>query len=236
MNKKIFSIVTSVVVLLAVLLSPMSATAKRPDMEDMIIKQGIKIEDKSLCYVGSKVGLGFGFLHSNKVSDIKVTSSNESVCKAELFQYPNGDHLIDVSYLRCGKATIYVSFKHKGKTYKSRARIKVVNYTNPFKSFKIGKKEYRSIFDTNNVRVSGKYADGYAVEKGKQAVRFKLKKGYSFIQGNYQTKNMKTPKYSDKKFNLSKMDYLHLICKDKQGYKTTIIWVNRKPVFNNHIK
>ena len=97
-------------------------------------------------------------------SDLK--STNPKVIK--LFKEKDGDMVwVKGKIKKCGSATI--SYKSNGKTEKM--KICVFKYSNPFKSFKIGKKDYSAFF-----KKASFYNNVAAKTSGKLSI--KLKKGW----------------------------------------------------------
>jgi hypothetical protein len=229
--KKVLKYVVMAMLFMAMVMAiPVKAEAY--NVKKSIAKTGISFMDKRIMYAGEIKNLyGEMFMTLNGLSDVTVSSSNTSVCNAQyVYLESSGKNVIRLEFNNTGKATIKVTYKYKGKKYKSRARIKVVNYKNPLKSFKIGGKEYKTIFDAENSQLSYSCPFGYAKVSGKKTIVGKLKSGYKFYRGYYQMKkNSKLVfNYSPKKkANLSKVGYFTFEYKDKEGYEGHVVWCNR---------
>ena len=225
--KKSFKLITLAFVAAILFLS--HGTAKAADNELIIVKAGLKSFDKNLEYI-STCNTSYAFMNIEGVTDVTITSSNESICSLTLNESDTSRD-VDFRYKAPGKVTITSTYKYKGKDYKTSCRIKVVPYSNPFKSLKIGSKNYKKILDTKKAEYFGTNAYGYAKVTGKKKVSWKLKNGYKMYQTpSIQTKNNKSMYFSkNKKLQLAKIDYLHFFIKDKEGYKTMVAWQNKKP-------
>ncbi len=143
---------------------------------------------------------GYSIQNIKKTDKVKTSISDKSVaeiCKTEYY----GDKLwIFINPKKEGFCKITCTVKRGKKTYKSYKNLYVVKYTNPFKSFKVGKNDYASMFATYS-KMEGLSASS------KSKVAIKLKKGFKLENiylydenGNYTIyKNNKT--INMKKYN-----------------------------------
>jgi hypothetical protein len=208
-------------------------TVEAADQTEQIVKQGVSPSDKTLCYVGYDTSWYYAAFRTEGVSVLSITSSDESVCKVEAeYDEDYKETTVHYKYLKAGKATITAVHTYNGKSYTSKARIKIVPYTSPFKSLKIGSKNVNKIFDISKAHIQGGYSTGYMKFSGKKAVNYKLKKGYKMYQDptiytvSSFKKNIKFKK--NKKIDLSKVYGIHFFVKDKEGYKFDFSWENKE--------
>ena len=218
------------IALFAMLLCFLPSTAKASDVYDEIAKDGVGFMDKLLIYTG-EYPIYTGFAKMKGVKDLKISSSNKAVCEARYGKDEYAGKCIILNCKKPGKAEIKVSYKFRGKKYKSKARIKVTSYSNPFKSFSVGGKEERSIFNESKVKKDSYTCFGGKKFTGKKALKVTLKKGYklSTKYSSYQMTNGKPDwKFKNgKKVNFSKMDFIGIAFSDKEGYKGEAIFCNQ---------
>ena len=208
-------------------------TVEAADQTEQIVKSGISISDKTLCFLGYDTSWVYAAFRTEGVNVLSVTSSNESVCKVEAeYDEDFKETTIYFKYLKAGKATITAVYTYNGKSYTSKARIKVAPYKSPFKSLKIGSKNISKIYDKSKAYIHGDNCTGYKKLSGKKAVTYTLKKGYKMYQDpSIQTvptikKSIRFKK--NKKLDLSKVAYVHFYIKDKEGYKFGFAWGNKE--------
>jgi hypothetical protein len=230
MKKKLKMIVMAMFAITVMMVS--TKTVNAYDYIKYTVDHGISDMDKSLAYVGT-CNTAFAVMSIDGVTDFTISSSDEAVCRTELCERDGKYTSVDFTYIMPGKVTLTATYNYKGKSYTNKARIKVVNYSSPFKSLKLGKKNITKCYDEKNATHYGRYGYGYAKVSGKQVIKCTLKKGYKMYQNpTFQMKaNVKKSITYKKnaKVNLSKVDYIHFYIKDKEGYKTIVAWGNRKP-------
>jgi len=148
----------------------------------------------------------------SKVSDIsKLKSSNKKVATVSTFTYLDMVY-IGISPKNPGKSTITFNYKYGGKTYKGKVKVTVLDYENPFKSIKIGSKNYSSRF-RNQQRIE--------VDKalsGKLTIN--LKKGYtlqSLYSYNYKDGEDFQILSENKKIKIRKGHRLEINVLDENG-------------------
>ena len=111
-----------------------------------------------------------------KIKKVDITSSKPSVIKID------SSGFLVVKKPGTTKLTIKVKDK-KGKTYKFKSNVKVVKYTNAFKSFKIGTKEIKSKFK----KYSGTYFESGQLKTGK--IKITPNKGWKLKSIKYEAYN-----------------------------------------------
>lgn len=78
------------------------------------------------------------------VSNLKQTTTGmRDLEKQEVIKFP----AIEFDMKKPGTSVISFYLKTDGKTYSYKCKVTIVNYSNPFKSFKIGKKDYADLFE-----------------------------------------------------------------------------------------
>ncbi len=218
------------IALFAMLLCFLPSTAKASDVYDEVAKDGVGFMDKWLFYTG-EYPIYTEFAKMKGVKDLKISSSNKAVCEARYGKDEHAGKCIILNRKKPGKAEIKVSYKFRGKQYKSKARIKVVSYSNPFKSFSVGGKEERSIFNEAEISRDTNSCFGSKKFTGKKTLKVTLKKGYklSTKYSRYQMTNGKLDwKFKNgKKVNFSKMDFITIAFSDKEGYGGEATFCNR---------
>ncbi len=230
MKKTIKILAMTMLAAMIMVIGSKTATAANYDLQT--VKMGISDFDKSLAYPGT-CNTCFAVMNLDGVTDFTISSSDESICTAEIVSNGNNTQSVDFTYIKPGKITLIATYKYKGKDYTSKAKIKVTPYKNPFKTLKLGSKSIQKTFNEPDVRHYGRFADGVSKVSGKKVLKVSLKKGYKMYQNpTFQTKpSVKKPMYYKKngKINLSKVDYIHFYIRDKEGYKCSFGWANRKP-------
>ena len=235
--KKVKFLALAMLAAVLVLLTPKTAMAKftsqRSSWEKYMIKTGISYKDKTLQFLENDYYFSESVASFAGVKDFQITSSDPTICTVEERdqKYSTGPSFI-LKHHKPGKAALICTFKYRGKTYKSRARIKVVPYTNPLKSLKAGGKEYKQIFDENVAYPAGDDVLAWAKISGSKTVTPVFKKGYKFVSGQYQhsTRSRNWVYKKNKKVNMSKVQYTYFTFKDKEGYTGLLSWGNREPV------
>lgn len=108
------------------------------------------------------------------VNDAKVSklkSTNKKVCTAEV-NGPETFRVIDILVDGVGKSTVSFTLTHEGDSKEYKFKVEVRPWENPFKTLKVGSKNYTKKFNEHS------HFDAKANIKGKMAL--KLKKGYEF--------------------------------------------------------
>ncbi len=82
---------------------------------------------------------------TDKVTSVK--SSNPKVVAAKKITFNEGVPGIQITPKKVGSSKVTIKIKRNGKTYTSTRTDYVLKYTNPFKSVKVGNKEYVKSFD-----------------------------------------------------------------------------------------
>ena len=95
-------------------------------------------KNKSRNYVLRTIGT-----NSSVISNVK--SSNKKVLRGK------GGNMLGLDLRKAGKATVTFDALVSGKTYKYKSVVNVVKYENPFKTLKIGSKNYASKFKNGEV-------------------------------------------------------------------------------------
>ena len=108
-------------------------------------------------------------IHDAEISKLK--STNTKVCKVDV-EGTSPYRVLNITVDKPGKATVSFTLSHSGVSKKYSLKVQVRPWENPFKSLKIGSKNYTKYFDNTS-----RYDVGANI-KGK--VSIKLKKGYSF--------------------------------------------------------
>lgn len=156
---RILSMMMAFAVAFSLIIIPQTAAVHADDF-------GVKVEytTKTATLATGNYYVDFGKKFNENKDKIRVKSSNKSVAAVEK-DYPTFE------LKKPGKATLtFVVTKKSGskKTYKM--TIKAVKYQNPFKSVKIGSKEYRSKFKKDVFyeleKGSGKYKVAITPAKG----------------------------------------------------------------------
>lgn len=219
----------AMLVMTMIMAIPSKSEASSSDVS--VAKTGISYYDKYIMYCGETTYIqNTRFIALDGISDLTVTSSDTNICTTYVsYNKKKAQYKILLKYNNPGKVKINVSYNYNGTTYTSRARIKVVKYTNPLKSFKIGTKEYRKKFNAKKVSLTDTNAYGYFRAKGKKTIDVKFKKGYKMTDAYYivrGTSKYKSNYNASKKVKLSKVGFYYFIYKDKQGYKGRVVWGN----------
>ncbi|SEM11795.1 hypothetical protein SAMN04487770_12637 [Butyrivibrio sp. ob235] len=208
-----------------VLAVPKSASAGKYDKAlKMTVEEGISSLDKRLFNAGVDDTYYPSYLAFEGVSNVKVTSSNKSVCDVTLEMSSSNTPYLNMDMGETGKAVITVECDYKNKHYTSKARIKAVDYENPFKSVSVGGKNYKNIFNKSEVLLRGYYYFGYKKIKGKKALKITMKNGYKLLKNkkwsHYQAKNGKSvPSFKNgRTINFSNITCISIAYKDKEGY------------------
>lgn len=153
------------------------------DLQKLSGKQGVVYHPSDKAYGGT------GYMIASE-ADGKVTkakSSNKKVISVEQHNY-DGFHYVRITCKKAGKAT--VSYKFKGKKHK--VEFTVIKYKNPLKTFKVGKRNYTSLFKkglytTTEQGISGKL-------KLKAAKGWKISKVQAWTGDSYKLKKVKIGK------------------------------------------
>ena len=82
----------------------------------------------------------------SKIKVSKVKSSNSKALKVSTLKSDMDFSLLKFTPKRAGTSTVSFTAKTKSKTYTYTSKVKVVKYQNPFKTLKIGSKNYTSKF------------------------------------------------------------------------------------------
>lgn len=144
-----------------------------------------------------------------KITNVK-SSDKKVMVASKVF---DGEYsMIKMKAKKPGKTTITFKAKIGNKTYNYKVKVKVVNYTNPLKSFKIGKTDYASKFShTFYHRRSGKKKIA-----GKLAIKpnpdWKVAALYTYDFKTGKEKNVK----NNKKITLKKNQSLVIHCINKK--------------------
>ena len=147
-------------------------------------------------------------------SDIsKLKSSNKKVVSLSTFTY--GDEVyIAIAPKKAGTTTVTFEYEYGGKTNKGKVKVTVLKYENPFKSLKIGSKDYASMFKDRSMINTGKAL------KGKLTI--KLKDGWKLLNVcSYNYKNGEDFKSLavNKKITVAKGRRLDILVADQAGYE-----------------
>ena len=110
----------------------------------------------------------------------KLKSSKKSVATVSKFVYGDTAY-VAINMKKPGKTTVTFNVKYKGKTVKAKTKVEIRKYVNPFKSLKIGSKNYASKFKENPYCTLTKTAKGKMTIKLKSGYKIK---GISTYNGN----------------------------------------------------
>ena len=155
-------------------------------------------------------------LKEKQVKLSKSRSTNKKVVEAPQGYYDSktGVYRISGTALKAGRAKISFSLKVKSKTYKYSMTITVKKYTNPFKSFKLGNKEFASKF---NKKTYVPY-----ILKGSKTVKIVPKKDWKLVSIRGLTRPGAKPVIIKNGAKISvKDDYWH-ICVMMKNKKTGV--------------
>jgi len=116
-----------------------------------------------------------GVASKEDVTDLKV--SNKKIATAKLTEFSEGDYIVEVSPKKAGTVTVSAKAKANGKTYDLKTKFKFYKYTNPFKSFKIGKKSIAKKFASRDYYTKMGLFNGTKT-LSKQKISIKVKSGW----------------------------------------------------------
>lgn len=189
----------------------LTATSSNPEVADLTI------EDKSyqLCNCENTTKYDKDGMELCIEDDCKCGNSCTGC-------YTQRDATIKLKTFIAGKTTVTIQIESAGSIlYSKTLTCNVVKYVNPFKSFKLGKKNFASKFNNKPEHSLGDLPSGNFLSKGKIPIKVKLKKGYKLQKitytqlGIYKEKKIK----NGAKLNFSKKNVweLHIVYKDKKG-------------------
>ena len=138
---------------------------------------------------------------------VKVTSSKKSVVKPFSYDKSWGGGLL-LNIKKKGTAKLTIKVRKGSKTKKYKVKVKVVKYKNPFKTFKVGKKNFASKFKKSMI------ADYHNSLGSKQKVSVKLSGGKKLRKITYYAFNYESDKEITK--NIKNNSTIKLI-KDTQN-------------------
>lgn len=169
MNKKISKALLAIVLCLATILA-----VPNVDVE----AAAPKIKGGKTISAGSEYTLKIQLPKKLKRKQVKMSkskSSNEAIMSIPYGNYDSktGVYTVSGSAFKSGKAKISFNLKVKNKTYKYSRTITVKKYANPFKSFKLGKKDFASKFK------KATYAP--YILKGSKTVKIVPKKNWKLV-------------------------------------------------------
>jgi len=157
-------------------------------------------------------------------SSVKIKSSKKSVL--EDYGWSKGETEFYVQANKTGKSTLSIKVKKSGKTKTYKIKVKVVKGSNPFKSFKIGKKKVTSKFKKSpyvelNLAKNKKYKLAIKLKSG-----MKLKKIKSSVWNEETEKTVNKTLKNNKSFKLTKDDTtLEIRVYDKKSKITFTYWL-----------
>ncbi len=225
--KKTKNLVLLMLALVLFLVMPRTVFAKASEYD---LNKGISTMDKKLYYLtGSTMGFCPSYMTDKKLKNLKVKSSNPSVCKVSIKKESSGPH-VNFKMKKTGKATIYLSYTYNGKKYSNQARVKCIKYVNPLKSLKISGKESKGSFDSSKVFINCHTISGAKSINSKGAISIKMKKGFKLTDNGtyiYKKDTGHTNYKLGKSIKLSNIVYMAANFEDNEGYKGVVIWSNR---------
>ncbi len=196
-TKKSVTLLLSVFML--TLLLGMSASAKTYENKIIAAKNLYKKILLTACPKDDLVS----FKISNKIGKLSVSKTKR-----------NGWIALYLKPKKTGKTTVTLKFKdpETGETHTNKMKVTVYNYKNPFKSFKIGKKNYASKFKKRQT------VEKVGPASGK--LKIKLKKGWkikSILHQDMSSTVLRSTKVKNKQFiDLTSKAYITIILKNKK--------------------
>lgn len=160
-------------------------------METSLPKQS----GKTICCMmidkkGTKCSIYAGELrklpHGKNMTVLSFKSSNEKVIKAwaEKGEYDDNWVYPILKLKKPGTAKLTLTYKSGTKKYKYTVNVKVIKYQNPFKTFKIGNKNYASVF--NKVNIWGATLKMPTLKNGNYKFELKANKNFSIKTAKFQ--------------------------------------------------
>lgn len=186
--KKVLSRVMSVCLALMVAFSMVIVPSVVAVHADGAVLSEAKYAKTVKYYVGAEYGelvmLNMGSKLKGAKS-VKITSSKKSVVKPFSYQKGDGNYII-LNLKKKGTAKLTITVKKSGKTAKYKTTVKVLKYSNPFQSFKIGQKSVTTKFKKTMV------ADYNNKINEKQKISIKVKSGKKIKKITYCALNFET--------------------------------------------
>lgn len=170
-NRRLRRVATLILTFIMCLVWEMSAQAGTNPLKSLTSKYG--------WIISSPVGKGCEYFtpEYNKNFKMTVTSSNKKAATVKVYSYrsQSGKYFkgFDIIVKGPGKTNIKVTIEVNGKKYSKTIRRAYYEYENPFSSFKIGGKEYKSKLNKLSAD-TGIFK--WKTPAGK--LRYKLKNGY----------------------------------------------------------
>ena len=144
----------------------------------------------------------------------KLKSSNKKVATAKIVKAYNGEVAVQIIFKRVGTTTVSFKLKRGERIYSYKSKVLSMKYSNPFKSFTIGKKDIKAKLDKSpkcKVRIN---------TTKKQLLSIKLKKGWTLSMLTLNRgDNMKDIK-NNTKLNFKKSRIIAFL-EDKEGLGVT---------------
>lgn len=114
---------------------------------------------------------------------LSFKSSNEKVIKAWTTKNDYGTYPI-LKLKKPGTAKLTLTYKSGSKKYNYTVKIQVIKYQNPFKTFKIGNKNYASVY--NKVNMYGATLKMPTLKKGTYKFGLKTNKNFTIKTARFQ--------------------------------------------------
>ncbi len=187
--KKVLSKVLSLCIAVMVAFGLIIVPAAAPAHADGFVSGSIKYRKSMTLYSGSEYGNVYLIKMGSKLKgakSVKIKSSNKKVL--EPFGYYKGDKDLMANAKKSGKADLTVKVKKGGKTKTYKIKVKVEKSGNPFKSFKVGKKNITSQFKSEQI------ADCRVKNNSKQKISIKPKSGMKIKKIQFSTYDFETDK------------------------------------------
>lgn len=228
-------ITKSKITLFSVLFAAMMAVCFFPTKKVSAAEMGIpKQSGKTICAMmvnkkGTQCSIYSGELkklpHGENMTVLSFKSSNEKVIKAWTEKDDYDDWVYPMLNLKKpGTAKLTLTYESDAKKYNYTVKVKVIKYQNPFKTFKIGNKNYASAF--NKVNSWGVASKMPKLKNGTYKFKLKPNKNFSVKTAKLQQTAGKTVKNVNiknaKKIKITKDAYFSFMMKYKNMEITNI--------------
>ena len=158
--------------------------------------------------------------HGKNMTVLSFKSSNEKVIKAWTKKYDFDKKTYPVLKLRkSGTAKLTLTYKSGSKRYNYTVKVQVIKYQNPFKTFKIGNKNYASVYNKVNMYgatlrmptlKNGTYKFALKPNKNFTINTAKLQQTYGNTARNVNIKNAKIVKITKDAYFMFMMKYKNM--------------------------
>jgi hypothetical protein len=156
------------------------------------------------------------------IYDAKVTVKNSN-SKVAVASY-DGSSQVTMKVKKAGTNKVTITAK-KGKETKSVEKtLYVKKYSNPFASFKVGKKDVAKSFEPNvvsNFALGSGIMAGKSLKSGEHKIQIKLKKGYTLVsiaKASIDIDPTETKLKNGKTYELNDSEVIYVRVKDSSGH------------------